>query len=118
MMKKRTKKRILRGICGGLAALFMVGIGVLGLAGLSSLHAKACEFELDEGIAWGQNGLYYMPAEVISEGDWQAFRGSNGMVYEWIERVTDDSEYLLTMDSKGTKEWYDDEILVVWRVNE
>ncbi len=117
-MKKRTKKRVLRGICGGLAALFMVGIGVLGLAGLSSLHAKACEFELDEGIAWGQNGLYCMPAEVISEGDWQAFRGSNGMVYEFENRVTDDSEYLLTMDSKGTKEWYDDEILVVWRVNE
>lgn len=46
------------------------------------------------------------------------FGGSNGMVYEWIERVTDDSEYLLTMDSKGTKEWYDDEILVIWRVNE
>ena len=117
-MKKRTKKRVLRGICGGLAALFKVGIGVLGLAGLSSLHVKACEFELDEGIAWGQNGLYYMPAEVISEGDWQAFRGSNGMIYEWVERVTDDSEYLLTMDSKGTKEWYDDEILVIWRVNE
>lgn len=117
-MKKQTKKRVLRGICGGLAALFMVGIGVLGLAGLSSLHAKACEFELDEGIAWGQNGLYYMLAEVISEGDWQAFRGSNGMVYEFENGVTDDSEYLLTMDSKGTKEWYDDEILVVWRVNE
>ena len=116
-MKKRTKKRILRTVSGGLAALFIIGIGILGLAGLSSLHAKACDFTLDEGIAWGQNGLYYMPAEVISEGDWQAFRGSNGMVYEWSERVSEDSEYLLTMDSKDTKEWYDDEILVVWRVN-
>lgn len=117
-MKKRTKKRILRGISGGLAALFLVGIGVLGLFGLSSLQAKACDFELDEGIAWASDRLYYMPAEIISEGDWQAFRGSNGMVYEWIERVSEDFQYLLTMDSKGTKEWYDDEILVVWRVNE
>ncbi len=117
-MKKRTKKTILRVICGGLAALFVAGIGILGLAGLSSLHVKACDFKLDEGIAWGQNGLYYMPAEVISEGDWQAFRGSNGMIYEWSERVFEDVPYLLTMDSKGTKEWYDDEILVVWRVQE
>ena len=117
-MKKRTKKRILRGISGGLATLFLVGIGVLGLFGLSSLQAKACDFELDEGIAWASDGLYYMPAEVISEGDWQAFRGSNGMVYEWNERVSEDFQYLLTMDSRGTKEWYDDEILVVWRVNE
>lgn len=117
-MKKWAKKTVLRGVCGGLAALFVVGIGILGLAGLSSLRAKACNFELDEGIAWGQNGLYYMPAEVISEGDWQAFRGSNGMVYEWSERVFEDVPYLLTMDSKGTKEWYDDEILVIWRVQE
>ena len=117
-MKNRTTKTASRVISGVLAALFVVGIGVLGAAGLSSLHAKACEFELDEGIAWGQNELYYMPAEVISEGDWQAFRGSNGMVYEWPERVLEDVPYLLTMDSKGTKEWYDDEILVVWRVQE
>lgn len=27
----------------------------------------------------------------------------------------EDAPYLLTMDSKGTKEWYDDEILVIWR---
>lgn len=115
-MKKRTKKRILRGISGGLAALFIIGIDILGLTGLSSLHAKACDFTLDEGIAWASDGLYYMPAEVISEGDWQAFRGSNGMVYEWPERVSEASEYLLTMDSNGTKELWDDEILVVWRV--
>lgn len=115
-MKNRLKKRILRGISGGLVALFIIGIGILGLAGFSSLHANACDFTLDEGIAWTSDGLYYMPAEVISDGDWQAFRGSNGMVYEWQERVSEASEYLLTMDSKGTKELWDDEILVVWRV--
>ena len=118
MMKKRTKKTVSRVISGALATLFLVGIGLLGLSGLGSIHAKACNFELDEGIAWVDGRTYYMPGELISEGDWSAFRGSNGMVYEWIERVTDDSKYLLTMDSKGTKEWYDDEILVVWRVNE
>ena len=112
------KKDIKRWICWGFMALFMVGIGLLGLSGLGNIHVKACDFELDEGISWGSDGVYYMPAELISEGDWQAFRGSNGMVYEFENRVTDDVPYLLTMDSKGTKEWYDDEILVVWRVNE
>ena len=114
-MKKRTKKTVSRVISGVLVTLFLIGIGLLGLSGLGSIHAKACDFELDEGISWGQNGLYYMPAELISEGDWSAFRGSNGMVYEWPERIDEGYQYLLTMDSKGTKEWYDDEILVVWR---
>lgn len=118
MMKKRTKKMVSRVISGVLAVLFLIGMGLLGLSGLGSIHAKACDFELDEGVAWADERTYYMPGELILEGDWSAFRGSNGMVYEWIERVTDDSKYLLTMDSKGTKEWYDDEILVVWRVNE
>lgn len=110
-------------------ALFLVGIGLLGLSGLGSIHAKACDFELDEGISWSSDGLYYMPAELISEGSdeskWVAFRGSNSMVYEVddeiLEQIGDSEElsmdgvYLLTMDSNGTKEWYDDTILVVWR---
>ncbi len=112
-------------LCLVFMLLFLVGIGLLGLSGLGSIHAKACDFELDEGISWGQNGLYYMPAELISEGDWSAFRGSNGMVYDvddeileqigGSERLSTDGIYLLTMDSNGTKEWYDDTILVVWR---
>lgn len=106
-------------------ALFMVGIGLLGLSGLGNIHAKACNFELDEGISWESDGIYYMPAELISEGDWQAFRGSNGMVYEVNDEILEqiggseglsmDGVYLLTMDSNDTKEWYDDAILVVWR---
>lgn len=119
MMKKRTKKTVSRVISGALATLFLVGIGLLGLSGLGSIHAKACDFELDEGISWSSDGLYYMPAELISEGDWSAFRGSNGMVYEYDHDVfgddLEDAPYLLTMDSKDTKEWYDDEILVIWR---
>lgn len=119
MMKKLTKKTVSRVISGVLAALFLIGIGLLGLSGLGSIHAKACNFELDEGVAWGSDGLYYMPAELISEGDWSAFRGSNGMVYEYDHDVFEgdlkDVPYLLTMDSKGTKEWYDDEILVIWK---
>lgn len=118
-MKKRTKKTVSRVISGVLATLFLVGIGLLGLSGLGSIHAKACNFELDEGISWGSDGLYYMPAELISEGDWKAFRGSNGMVYEYDHDVfgddLEDVPYLLAMDSRGTKEWYDDEILVIWR---
>ena len=119
MMKKRTKKTVLRAISGVLVVLFLIGIGLLGLSGLGSIHAKACDFELDEGISWGSDGLYYMPAELISESDWSAFRGSNGMVYEYDHDVfgcdLEDAPYLLTMDSRGTKEWYDDKILVIWR---
>lgn len=120
MMKKRTKKTVSRVISGVLAALFLIGIGLLGLSGLGSIHAKACDFELDEGVAWVDGRTYYMPGELISEDDWSAFRGSNGMVYEYDHDAfgsdLEDAPYLLTMDSKGTKEWYDDEILVIWRL--
>lgn len=113
MMKKKDKKTVSRVISGVLAALFLVGIGLLGLSGLGSIHAKACDFELDEGVAWADERTYYMPGELISEGDWSAFRGSNGMVYEYDHDVfgddLEDAPYLLTMDSKDTKEWYDDE---------
>ena len=106
-------------ISGVLAALFLVGIGLLGLSGLGSIYAKACDFELDEGVAWADEGTYYMPGELISEGDWNAFRGSNGMVYEYDHDIfgcdLEDVPYLLTMDSRGTKEWYDDKILVIWK---
>lgn len=47
------------------------------------------------------------------------FVGQNGMVYEYdhdvFEGDLEDAPYLLTMDSRGTKELYDDKILVVWR---
>lgn len=119
MMKKRTKKTVSRVISGVLAALFLVGIGFLGLSGFGNIHAKACDFELDEGVAWIDDRTYYMPGDLISEGDWIAFRGSNGMVYEYDHDVfkgdLEDAPYLLTMDSMGTKEWYDDEILVIWK---
>lgn len=129
MMKKRTKKTVSRVISGVLATLFLVGIGLLGLSGLGSIHAKACDFELDEGVAWADGRTYYMPGELISEGPegskWVAFRGSNGMVYEINNEILEqiggseglgtDGIYMLTMDSNGTKEWYDDTILVVWR---
>lgn len=125
MMKKKDKKTVSRVISGALAALFLIGIGLLGLSGLGSIHAKACDFELDEGVAWADERTYYMPGELISEGDWSAFRGSNGMVYDvndeileqivGSERLSTDGVYLLTMDPNGTKEWYDDTILVVWR---
>lgn len=124
-MKKWTKKTI----SWVLAALFLVGIGFLGLFGLGSIHAKACNFELDEGVAWADDRTYYMPGELLIEGPegskWVAFRGSNGMVYEVNDEILEQIEgsrgldtdgiYLLTMDSNGTKEWYDDTILVVWR---
>lgn len=128
-MKKRTKKTVSRVISWVLAALFLVGISLLGLSGLGSIHAKACNFELDEGVAWVDGRTYYMPGELLIEdpegSKWVAFRGSNGMVYEINDEILEqiggskglgtDGIYLLTMDSNGTKEWYDDTVLVVWR---
>lgn len=124
-MKNGQKKTVSRVISGALAALFLIGIGLLGLSRLGSIHAKACDFELDEGVAWVDGRTYYMPGELILERDWSAFRGSNGMIYDvndeileqivGSERLSTDGIYLLTMDSNGTKEWYDDTILVVWR---
>ena len=125
MMKNDTK----RWIYWTFLALFLYGLGILELLALGNIHAKACDFELDEGISWSSDGLYYMPAELISEGPdeskWVAFRGSNGIVYEINDEILEqirgseglsmDGVYLLTMDSNGTKEWYDDTILVVWR---
>lgn len=92
-------------------------------------EVKACDFALDEGVAWVDERTYYLPAEAISEGPeaskWVAFRGANGMVYEVNDEILGqiggsdgldtDGIYLLTMGSNGTKEWYDDTILVVWR---
>lgn len=129
MMKKRTKKTVSRVISGVLATLFLVGIGLLGLSGLGCIHAKACDFTLDEGVAWANERTYYMPGELLIEGPegskWVTFRGSNGMVYEINDEILEqiggseglgtDGIYMLTMDSNGTKEWYDDTILVVWR---
>lgn len=123
---------IICGFLGGLFVIFCMWCGVN--------RVGACDFILDEGVAWVDERTYYMPAEVImesytgaaevisegSEGSkWVAFRGSNGMVYEvnneilgqigGSEGLDTDGIYLLTMDSNGTKEWYDDTILVVWR---
>ena len=79
---------------------------------IGKYSCKSMQFRADERT-------YYMPGELISEGDWSAFRGSNGMVYEYDHDVfgddLEDAPYLLTMDSRGTKEWYDDEILVIWK---
>ena len=123
------KKDVKRWICWVFMVLFLVGIGLLGLCGLGSIHAKACDFTLDEGVAWADDRTYYMPGELLIEGPegskWVAFRGSNGMVYEINDEILEqiggseglstDGIYLLTMDSNDTKEWYDDTILVVWK---
>lgn len=103
-------------ICG----IFVFGLALILLFFGSS--AKACEFDLGCGIAFidDQNG-YYMPAEIVEiDQNGVLFRGSNGMTYEWnsgdsIWQISDDFQYLLMMDSKGSHYWWDDEILVVWR---
>lgn len=121
MMKKSANDPIFRALSWVFIALFIAGILIMGLAGLSNLDAKACEFEENYGISWFDSGAYYMPGELIFEensSDFSRFLGSNGHVYEWPEGGLEDSIYLLTMGSNGTESWDDDQILVVWRVVE
>lgn len=124
----------------GIVCGFLGGIFVIFCAWCGVNWVGACDFTLDEGVAWVDERTYYMPAEVIVESytgageviskgpegsKWVAFRGSNGMVYEVNDEILEqiggseglgtDGIYLLTMDSNGTKAWYDDTILVVWR---
>lgn len=70
--------------------------------------------------------MYYQPAELIDEylcmdGSYYitfifAETENDGNIFIWESEgsLPDDIPYLLCMDSKGTKEITDDEIIVVW----
>ena len=70
--------------------------------------------------------MYYQPAELIDEylGEDGVYHitfiitenENDGNIYLWDSEgvLPDDIPYLLCMDSKGTREITDDEIIVVW----
>lgn len=70
--------------------------------------------------------MYYQPADLIDEylGEDGVYHitfimtenENDGNIYLWDSEgiLPDDIPYLLCMDSKGTKEITDDEIIVVW----
>lgn len=65
-----------------------------------------------------ETGQYYMPAEIAAQNAYNTyFASEDGNVFvseirPWHDM---DSPYLLCMDTMGTTQVEDDEILVVWR---
>lgn len=123
-MKKMIQNRTwFRGICGVVVFILVFSWALILI--ISGGSARACELDLDYGIAWmDDQETYYMPAEIVEIDQNEVFfRGSNGMVYglKWedfgqnFESFTDDFQWLLTMGSKCSHYWWDDEILAVWR---
>ncbi len=67
---------------------------------------------------------YYLPCEVIATNETSTYFGTVDQDTQQIYAVNtgdhqwpDDVPYLLHMDSMGTKDVTDDEILVVWRTD-
>lgn len=67
---------------------------------------------------------YYLPCEVVATNDYCTYFGTVDSDSQEIYAVEtgdhiwpDDVPYLLHMDSKGTKDSKDDEVLVVWRTD-
>lgn len=123
-MKKMIQNRPwLKAICGILAFVLVFGWALILI--ISGGSARACKLDLDYGIAWmDDQETYYMPAEIVEiDQNGVFFKGSNGLIYglKWedfgqnFESFTDDCQWLLTMNSKDSHYWWDDEILAVWR---
>lgn len=67
---------------------------------------------------------YYLPCEVVATNDYCTYFGTVDSDFQEVYTVEtgnhiwpDDVPYLLHMDSKGTKDTKDDEVLVVWRTD-
>jgi hypothetical protein len=67
---------------------------------------------------------YYLPCEIVAANDYCTYFGTVDSDSQKIYAVEtgdhiwpDDVPYLLHMDSKGTKDTKDDEVLVVWRTD-
>lgn len=71
-----------------------------------------------------QEDLYYLPCEVVATNEASTYFGAVDQDTQQIYAVNtgdhqwpDDVPYLLHVDSMGTKDVTDDEILVVWRTD-
>lgn len=67
---------------------------------------------------------YYLPCEIVATNDYCTYFGTVDSDSQEIYAVEtgdhiwpDDVPYLLHMDSKGTEDTKDDEVLVVWRTD-
>lgn len=67
---------------------------------------------------------YYLPCEIVAQNETSTYFGTVDAEYQEIYAVEtrchewpDDVPYLLYMDSKGTDDVRDDEVLCVWRTD-
>lgn len=67
---------------------------------------------------------YYLPCEIVAQNETSTYFGTVDAEYQEIYAVEtrchewpDDVPYLLYMDSKGTEDVRDDEVLCVWRAD-
>lgn len=72
----------------------------------------------------GTPDTYYLPCEIVSVNETSTYFGTVDQDIQMIYAAEtgdhdwpDDVPYLLCMDSMGTKDITDDEILVVWRTD-
>lgn len=62
---------------------------------------------------------YYLPAEILFEDDsYTCFCTHYGNYVVQQSGLNKDTEYLLSMDSKGTEDYSDDEVFSVWEVKD
>ena len=123
-------------------SIFLTSIIIFALY-WTGLMAGACEFSLEVtvmigvciaaffgavfGFALHQDISpkgYYLPCEIIATNDYCTYFGTVDSDSQEIYAVEtgdhiwpDNVPYLLHMDSKGTKDIKDDEVLVVWRTD-
>ena len=97
-------------------------LAILGIGIMLSVVASSCL-----GMALLQflnTDTYYLPCEVVATNDYCTYFGTVDSDSQEIFAVEtgdhiwpDDVPHLLHIDSKGTKDAKDDEVLVVWRTD-
>lgn len=116
--------------------LHAVAIGILGIVGIAFAFVGADQKDAGPfmfgmmlifaaGIVFGigvpdtYDNIKYIPAEIVATNDESTYFGTpDGHIYAvetGLHRWPDDVPYLLNVDTNGTDERTDDEILVVWR---
>ena len=116
--------------------LHAVAIGILCIAGVASTFVAAEKRDMwylmfgamlifAGGLVFGlgvpdaDDSIRYIPAEIVATNDESTYFGTpSGHIYAaetGLHHWPDDVPYLLNVDTNGTDDRTDDEILVVWR---
>lgn len=113
-----------------------IAIGLLGIIGITSAFVGADKRDTGyfmlgimlvfaAGIVFGigitdtDDSVRYIPAEIVATNDTSTYFGTpDGHIYAVETRLhywPDDVPYLLDVNTNGTDDKTDDEVLVVWR---